>query len=122
MTPIKGFVPPTPKACPTCCSALNPHVGARVDLQTNTLIIDDVAPQRISLTPAEATLMTLLLEPNVQSYERLITGQWGALPCGDELSVLRVLINRLRNKLRETPLSIYTHIERGYQLVRRPPP
>ena len=123
MNRIQRFIPPTPTACPTCGSALNPHVAARVDLQTDTLIYDGIlGPHRIPLTSAEATLTSLLLRPGVQSYDTLIAGQWGALPCGNEQGVLKVLISRIRKKLQGSPLSIYTHYERGYQLTRSQSP
>ncbi len=103
--------------CPTCGAPIE-LIGLRVDLESNTVIVDDRA---IRLAPREAELLTILSEiyPRVASYEFLLARLYGA--CGGEdpgRGCVPVFVTKLRGVLRGTNWNIENVWGRGYRLAR----
>jgi DNA-binding response OmpR family regulator len=102
--------------CPLCGSALdNATLRANVDLRA--CVNGDVA---ISLSPHEATIMSLLIRrsPHIVQTDSICAAMW---PSQDEpedaIGVLRVTIHRLNAKLAPANVVIKNMPGIGYRLV-----
>lgn len=101
--------------CPCCGARLNSR-RAKVDLDTNTLLIRGLGAR---LQPTEAELLSVLLRraPGLVSHDGIITSVWGAAETRNASNMVKTYVCSLNKKLRPLGARIENIFDRGYRFV-----